>query len=573
MKKILLFITVLLILVAVFFVFFKKEIVEQPISAQAQVEEFFGQPSQFALFYLPQDVDGQPALARSEVWYYPELGKKITFVSGYLVNVEDYQLVTNQTDATVLKPGDFYFNQNLADLQNIFGQDNVDPVDYLPGMFESGAEEIYLTDQAVFMLESGKLTYLQTYGAGAAKPANLEDLQSRILPDLLYIQEAQARINLNKAFRCLGKACKFIVELPDKITRPLGPVFGPVASMILTNNIAKHKNLSKIFGRSKKISDIFKTVEEQKQLVSEVQAWYREAAEEMTKTAAEIRAGKEDLKKKLLTGDLTFDDFKANVADIEALAGSFEAGAEKFSKQSDKITLEHLVKMAGRDLVNKVFGQAREIVMDNVGRELIKLVNPDILQALLNQSENGADGLLDILMAGDLANILKNNGEGGIDIDELKKRIREEIKTMLRDNKEELKKNWKNKIAEIANRKLNELKAEVKSSTQQAGGQEESDETICDREPQTSADQCPSGYHYERMSGVGCVQTDCKEGKITAAHPSYTGQCVCGSAGSINEKPDDPNKACRLPAGCGYCPGCVYACVKTNIECPPIPKK
>lgn len=77
---------------------------------------------------------------------------------------------------------------------------------------------------------------------------------------------------------------------------------------------------------------------------------------------------------------------------------------------------------------------------------------------------------------------------------------------------------------------------------------------------------CKSGYTWESRSGVGCVQTDCKN--IPNAHYGYVRDCVCGSSGSIHENPDDPNKACRYPSNHTTCPSCVYACVHADDECP-----
>lgn len=77
---------------------------------------------------------------------------------------------------------------------------------------------------------------------------------------------------------------------------------------------------------------------------------------------------------------------------------------------------------------------------------------------------------------------------------------------------------------------------------------------------------CPAGYVWDRMSGVGCKQADCAT--IPDAHYSYEGYCVCGSSGSINEDPAGPNKECGLPSDNVACPGCVYACVHLDEECP-----
>ena len=81
----------------------------------------------------------------------------------------------------------------------------------------------------------------------------------------------------------------------------------------------------------------------------------------------------------------------------------------------------------------------------------------------------------------------------------------------------------------------------------------------------TEAD-CGPGYTWDRMSGVGCKQTNCND--IGDAHYSYTGHCICGSSGSINEDPTDPNKECYKGSDNEGCSGCLYACVGLDEDCP-----
>lgn len=81
----------------------------------------------------------------------------------------------------------------------------------------------------------------------------------------------------------------------------------------------------------------------------------------------------------------------------------------------------------------------------------------------------------------------------------------------------------------------------------------------------TEAD-CGPGYTWDRMSGVGCKQTNCNS--IGDAHYSYTGHCICGSSGSVNEDPTDPNKECYKGSDNAGCKGCLYACVGLDEDCP-----
>jgi hypothetical protein len=76
---------------------------------------------------------------------------------------------------------------------------------------------------------------------------------------------------------------------------------------------------------------------------------------------------------------------------------------------------------------------------------------------------------------------------------------------------------------------------------------------------------CAAGYEFQRRF-IKCVQSDCYD--VEHAHLSYTGDCVCGSSGSINENPEDPNKECSMPLDHASCPNCVYACVHLDEPCP-----
>lgn len=79
-------------------------------------------------------------------------------------------------------------------------------------------------------------------------------------------------------------------------------------------------------------------------------------------------------------------------------------------------------------------------------------------------------------------------------------------------------------------------------------------------------EDCPTGYEFQPSSGVGCVQINC--GLVPDAHYSYTSRCICGSAGSVNENPADPNKACYYGNDYSACPGCLFACVHIDEDCP-----
>jgi len=82
--------------------------------------------------------------------------------------------------------------------------------------------------------------------------------------------------------------------------------------------------------------------------------------------------------------------------------------------------------------------------------------------------------------------------------------------------------------------------------------------------------QCPTGYHWDRRGGL-CRQTNCNS--IPNAHWGYGTSCVCGSSGRLNgpEEPHMINQECSFSRDHAACPGCVYACVRLDAQCPPPP--
>ena len=79
-------------------------------------------------------------------------------------------------------------------------------------------------------------------------------------------------------------------------------------------------------------------------------------------------------------------------------------------------------------------------------------------------------------------------------------------------------------------------------------------------------EDCGPGYIFDTRAGPKCIQENCND--IEHAHYSYTFDCICGSSGSINENPEDPNKECSYPSDYKACPGCLYACVPFDEPCP-----
>jgi hypothetical protein len=125
---------------------------------QKEIIELFGKPEQFSITYLPQDEGDK--LARSEIWYYAKAGKKISFLAGKLLAMEDFQ-AQNPATPTALNSEDFDIAMNFNDVKGALGGE-IAEFDW-PG-FSSDRYKTYLSDKALFSVEGDALIYFQTIG-------------------------------------------------------------------------------------------------------------------------------------------------------------------------------------------------------------------------------------------------------------------------------------------------------------------------------------------------------------------------------------------------------------------------
>ncbi len=138
----------------------------QNISAdQEEIRSLYGAPEQFMITYVPQGNDDNIVMARQEIWYYPKHEKKIIFIAGNAITVDEFIPEEEIVAPTSLRPEDFNIDMNYNDLVAIMGELNLEKVE-IPVLFEEGEIETYYSDQAIFVIEGEYLTYVQTIGIG-----------------------------------------------------------------------------------------------------------------------------------------------------------------------------------------------------------------------------------------------------------------------------------------------------------------------------------------------------------------------------------------------------------------------
>ncbi len=400
-----------------------------------------------------------------------------------------------------------------------------------------------------------------------------------IFGSLLLPVTAHAGFSIKKLFHSIGRGIKWTVNLPNKATRFLGPVLGPIAANIITGNLASHHKLGSLFTKLQKADRIVRTMEEQKQALSDVKGLYRDQASAIRKQIDKLKQADQELKTQLVKTDMTFAEYQDKFIAIRNTIESYEGAANKFENAANNLDMDDIVKMAGTNLIKDVLGEIKHAVIFEASQEIEKFLDPALITSLVERGGQGADGLLDILISGDLDRLRDQGNLDGIDFDALKDKVRNQIKNIIKNNKDELKNNWSSKLDEVINNIVNEIKEEgagytagdetkeTNNSVQNNNYEETNfytDDELVEHVGEIPRDEfgCGPGYVWRRMSGVGCVQENCSD---AGGHYSYTQDCICGF---VDSKPGDLTKTCSRPANYVSCASCVYACISPEEKCP-----
>lgn len=358
----------------------------------------------------------------------------------------------------------------------------------------------------------------------------------------------------------ISKTSHFIVKLPDKTTRWMGPVAGPIARAIITKNIFKHKTLGKIFSKAHKVRKVRLTEKEVQQALTDVRAMYRDEANKLYAQADDLQEARDQLGQQLVGGDISLSDYQKQVVSLDKMVDLHDQLAEELYEKADNFRSSHVTKIIGKNLLKNLLGEVKNIITQKTSNELLSLVNVDVIDNIISRGGQ-VDALLDVLIAGDLSDALKGQKDN-IDVDALKDRIKDQIKKAIKENKDNLRKNWQQELKNIINNSIEEIKSSEK--TREEIKEEVGSKT---KEVKFTLDEngCKPGYTFSRRFS-SCVQENCD--KIPDAHYGYDGLCVCGSSGSIEENPKDPNQECHYDLEYTTCSRCVYACVHLEEDCP-----
>ena len=178
---------------------------------------------------------------------------------------------------------------------------------------------------------------------------------------LLFPPPTQAGFSFRKLVRSLRRGTSFVLNIPNKATRFMGPTLGPIAADIISINLGKNPRFSSFLNKARQLNKVSQTVEDQDKAIRQLKQIYQDQASDLDKQAANIRQIRKNLAVELVKGNITRQEHLDRVADLEALAQSYENTADKLRRSSDRLNPAHIIKILGSDFFNQSVVKIRKI--------------------------------------------------------------------------------------------------------------------------------------------------------------------------------------------------------------------
>lgn len=390
-------------------------------NAQKEIVEVLGYPRSFILAYLPQAHDDSGRLVRFEVWFYPEHRKKITFLAGRIYDYSKAFGAGDNPDTLTypeLRPQDFDLSMSYKRAAKTIGS-GVIPIEFADNVF-AGSVRSYLAGQVIFSMDSGKLTYLQTLGAEKGEIAvdtTVFDSQSRPL--------------------------NFIAKVPDRLTRPMGPI-APIGQAWLTG-----KQPVKTAEIAAKIQALTGAPGGGEQTVREVRRIYTDEAFGLRAEAEKLRADRRQLERRL-DDTQTRDEYRKNVVDVSSLVGALEIAALNLDRAAAKLDEFKIARLFSGRAAASLQEVAEGLVVHDLGGELGVTTNAKKVTAFLRSGGIEPGRVIDKTLLDDAAAFLKPKKlESGPGLDHLKEQLAERLRERLLEDRGALRDRWRLELEEM----------------------------------------------------------------------------------------------------------------------------
>jgi hypothetical protein len=444
-------------------------------SSQQTILDLFGLPALFNISYIPDDEIDPEYLIRTEIWFYPEHQKKITFVAGEIYSSEDFVPDPGNVVYPQLNPEDFHSYLNYDQVVKRLGNVEVEPADFLSEEFTEIGINTYLSENAFFMLADDQLIYLETFGASGASTSTkappslnntfalyqiVNNIQFNLFnPTPVYAGEFFLKTFFKKGGKALEKVGNGVVHVVSKVTGAPRKVFhqilprrvANIASFIAEFHMGRLRILRDI-AKLNKISDIKNQLDSLANLDKTLAG---KINDQITILQAEQKRINEMGPTQLGLSVWKLQERRNSVKD---LITGLQKIADGLSQRSKNPSLDSMLKLAAGKVANKIFNKFQNVVLQQTADQLSKLGGGGIIKDFLAKGGKGLDptAIIDLYLQNDITRI---SGRGDLS-QELKNRIVSSLKDSLKKNKSNTLKNWRQIVNDTIDQAVQETGAQ-----------------------------------------------------------------------------------------------------------------
>jgi hypothetical protein len=270
---------------------------------------------------------------------------------------------------------------------------------------------------------------------------------------LVFPAEPQARGFFRGLVTGLRKVTTFVIQTPAKIakgvTRPLGPLLGPIASEILLAQLPS--NVIRIVNKAERVRTVVKDVEDQQAKIDAGKKVIRERRQQLAEARGKLDDLKSSFSQALVSRSITFQQYKERVADLERFKGAMEDVEAKLVQAEKNLRPENLARLLARDALRRVPGQIEGVVFRQIDAEVSKLINPEIIERLISKRPLKPEEVIDMVLDGDIKRVLRDKSRAGDKA--FMDRLKADLKADLKNDADLLKGDWRERLE----KKINEI--------------------------------------------------------------------------------------------------------------------
>jgi len=392
---------------------------------------------------------------------------------------------------------------------------------------------------------------------------------------LLYPIKIYASLGFMQSRNFFGKKINFIVKNSNTGPQTMGPIIGPVAVDVFTQNKNSELLISKIFERLNDANRVIRISEEQERLHRDVKKMYSESADYLRNKIEEIKIAEKYLQD-ILERKSIDNNFNNKIFNTEYIVESYSRVIDGFESAADEVSLKDVVMMINYNIIKEAVGQAVNAVVYDTSGELVDLVNYEIFNKINLSEQSEIDGILGMMIRDDVKIIVDSIDNGGkIDSFKLSEMVKEKLKEKIKTNDKYLRDNFQREIKVVIAETVKEIN-NIDELNYKDDDLVESEEEAVDfiiNENSTSTDnskgeQCLPGYVLDKDIYHQCIQKDCDN--INFAEYNDGGECVCKQMAFSDEEESKTYMECLYSQDFNECSRCVYACIKIGEKCPNI---